>query len=75
MSDEITEAERKAAEATRRALIEVAMMAYEEAGLAGLCEEGRWEAAIGAMRSYEVGKVERSAANVVSSEPAGRTSK
>ena len=33
------------------------MKAYEEAGLSGLCEEGRWGAAIGAMRSYEVEKV------------------
>ncbi len=32
------------------------MRAYEEAGLSGLCEEGRWEAAIGAMKEFEVGK-------------------
>jgi hypothetical protein len=42
------------AEATQRALLEVARSAYEEAGLSGLCEEGRWEVAIGAMRSYDV---------------------
>lgn len=54
MSDEILEAQREAAESTRRALVEVALKAYEEAGLSGLCEEGRWEVAIGAMRSYDV---------------------
>jgi len=53
MADEITAGERTAAEATKQALIEAAMRAYEEAGLSALCEEGRWEAAIGAMRSYE----------------------
>ena len=54
MSDEILEAQKEAAEATRRALVEVALKAYEEAGLSGLCEEGRWEVAIGAMRSYDL---------------------
>jgi len=41
MADEMTEGERKTAEVTKQALIEVAMRAYEEAGLSGLCEEGR----------------------------------
>ncbi|MEO7041910.1 MAG: acetyltransferase [Gemmatimonadaceae bacterium] len=48
---------RRIAEATRRALIEVALQAYEEAGLSGLCAEGRWEAAIGAMRDFDVSPV------------------
>ena len=39
---------------TRRFVIEAAMRAYEDAGLAGLCAEGRWEAAIGAMRTTEL---------------------
>lgn len=47
------------ARATQRALVEVAQRAYEEAGLSGLCEEGRWEVALGAMRSYDVTKVGR----------------
>ena len=57
MADEMTELKRKAAEAIKQALIEVAMTAYEEAGLSGLCEEGRWGVAIGAMRSYEAKKI------------------
>lgn len=48
---------RKIAEATRRALVEVALQAYEEAGLSGLCAEGRWEVAIGAMKDFELGRV------------------
>jgi len=48
---------RKIAEATRRALIEIALQAYEEAGLSGLCAAGRWEVAIGAMRNLELGPV------------------
>jgi len=57
MADEMTELKRKAAEAIKQALIEVAMTAYEEAGLSGLCEEGRWEVAIGAMRSEKTRKI------------------
>jgi formiminotetrahydrofolate cyclodeaminase len=42
------------AEAVRRALIEAALVAHEDAGLSGLCAEGRWEAAIAAMRSLDL---------------------
>jgi glutamate formiminotransferase/formiminotetrahydrofolate cyclodeaminase len=45
---------RDRAEAVRRALIEAALVAHEDAGLSGLCAEGRWEAAVAAMRSLEV---------------------
>ena len=48
---------RDIAEATRRALIDVALQAYEEAGLSGLCAEGRWEVAVGAMRDFELGRI------------------
>ena len=48
---------RQIAEATRRALLEAALDAYEEAGLSGLCAEGRWEVAIGAIRNLDVGPV------------------
>ena len=53
MADKITETPQQIAEATQRTLIAVALQAYEEAGLSGLCAEGRWEVAIGAMRSYD----------------------
>jgi len=34
--------------------IEAALQAYEDAGIQGLCAEGRWEAAVGAMRTVEL---------------------
>ena len=46
-----------AAEAVRRALIRAAQAAYEDAGIQGLCEEGRWEAAVSAMRALDLGAV------------------
>ena len=41
-------------ESIRRALIEAARAAYEDAGIQGLCEEGRWEAAVSAMRALDL---------------------
>lgn len=38
----------------RNALLEAALRAYEEAGIQGLCAEGRWEAAVDAMRSLDL---------------------
>jgi hypothetical protein len=38
------------AERMRRACIEAALQAWEDAGVSGLCAEGRFEAAIDAMR-------------------------
>lgn len=42
------------AEAIRQACIEAALGAYEQAGISGLCAEGRWELAVDAMRSLDV---------------------
>ena len=42
------------AEGVRRALLEAALQAHEDAGLSGLCAEGRWEAAVSALRSYDL---------------------
>jgi hypothetical protein len=44
----------EALERVRRACLEVAQRAYEDAGLRGLCAEGRWEAAIEALRTLDV---------------------
>jgi len=44
----------QAAEAARRACIEAALAAYEDAGMLGLCAEGRWEAAVSAMQSLDL---------------------
>ena len=57
------------AERIRRALVESALRAYEDAGLRGLCEEGRWEAAIDAMRSADLGPALESAEPPASREP------
>jgi hypothetical protein len=38
------------AEAVRQACITAALQAYDEAGVSGLCHEGRWEYAVDAMR-------------------------
>ncbi len=44
-------------EAVRQACIQAALDAYEDAGISGLCAEGRWEAAIGAMQSLDVKQI------------------
>jgi len=44
-------------EAVRRACIEAALAAYEDAGISGLCAEGRWEAAVGAIQSLDLNRV------------------
>jgi hypothetical protein len=42
------------AQTVRRACIEAALAGYEEAGIAGLCHEGAWEAAVDAMRALDL---------------------
>jgi hypothetical protein len=38
----------------RDTCIEAVLQAYEDAGIQGLCAEGRWEAALGALRKVEL---------------------
>jgi hypothetical protein len=38
----------------RDACLRAALEAYEDAGMQGLCAEGRWEAAVGALQSLDV---------------------
>jgi hypothetical protein len=38
----------------RQACVEAALQAYEDAGMQGLCEEGRWEAAVSALRTVDL---------------------
>jgi hypothetical protein len=53
------------AEAVRAACLKAAIQAYEDAGISGLCAEGRWEAALAAMRQVDLsGAVERTAGSV-----------
>jgi hypothetical protein len=45
---------RRMAEIVREACLNAARQAYENAGISGLCEEGRWECAIDAIRSLDL---------------------
>jgi hypothetical protein len=45
------------AEAVRDACLEAALDGYERAGLSGLCEAGRWEMVVDALRSLDVDAV------------------
>jgi hypothetical protein len=38
----------------RQACLEAALQAYEDAGVQGLCADGRWEAAVSALRTVEL---------------------
>ena len=38
----------------RDACLEAVLQAYEDAGVQGLCAEGRWEAAVGALKTVEL---------------------
>ena len=53
MTDPLAPGEEQA-ERIRQALLAAALAAYEDAGIQGLCEEGRWEAAVGAMRRLDL---------------------
>jgi hypothetical protein len=44
-------------EAARRACLQAAVDAYEDAGIRGLCGEGRWEYAIAAVRALDLDAV------------------
>ena len=44
-------------EAVRSACLETAARAYEDAGISGLCHEGRWEIALQAIRTLDLGPV------------------
>lgn len=64
---------RKLTEAVRQACLDAAVSAYEDASLSGLCHEGAWEVAVGAIRSVDVASLALgdrcAAASVESSAP------
>ena len=45
------------AETVRAACLDAASLAYEDAGIRGLCAEGRWEAAVTAIRQLDLARV------------------
>lgn len=51
--------EEEITEAVRSACLEAARAAYEDARLRGLCAEGAWETALGAIESVDVDAVIR----------------
>lgn len=48
---------RRVAQVVRTACIAAALKSYENAAISGLCHEGAWEAAVGAMRMLDVEKI------------------
>ncbi len=63
--------EQQLAEAVRAACIKIALAAYEEGGVLGLCAEGRWEYAISAMQQLNMAEVLEAPAAI----PAGERKK
>ncbi|HSH45982.1 MAG TPA: hypothetical protein VK966_09005 [Longimicrobiales bacterium] len=57
--NERTDSAGELAEEVRRTCVAAALQAYEDAGMQGLCPEGRWEAAISAMRAVDVRRLIR----------------
>jgi hypothetical protein len=45
------------AEAVRQACLYVALASYQDALMNGLCHEGAWECALGAMRTLDVSAI------------------
>ena len=45
------------AETVRAACLDAARLAYEDAGIRGLCADGRWEAALTAIRQLDLSGV------------------
>jgi hypothetical protein len=54
-------------DSVRVACIEAALAAYEDAGVQGLCAEGRWEAAIEAIRRLDLNGLQNGNAATVGS--------
>jgi len=57
----VDELDRQLAERVRAACVRAALIAYEDAGLSGLCAEGRWEYTIGVLRQLDLGSLLRPA--------------
>jgi hypothetical protein len=45
------------AETVRAACLDAARLAYEDAGIRGLCADGRWEVAVAAIRQLDLSSV------------------
>lgn len=49
--------DKQLAEKVRDACLRAATEAYEQAGMSGLCAEGRWEIALDAIRQLDIAKL------------------
>ena len=47
----------RVAKASRDACVDAALLAYEDAGIRGLCAEGRWEVALDAIRGVDLSSI------------------
>jgi len=56
------------ADRVRTACLEALLRAYEDAGVQGLCAEGRWEAAVGAVQAMSPEALLAATATVASSD-------
>ena len=52
-----TEHDSNLAQRVRAACLDAALAAYEDAGIRGLCADGRWEAALAAIRHVDLSGV------------------
>lgn len=53
-TSDLLDGEERLAEAVRDACLEAALNAYEDASMRGVCHEGAWECAVGAIRSLDI---------------------
>jgi hypothetical protein len=60
------------AETVRGACLDAARLAYEDAGIRGLCAEGRWEAALTAIRQLDLSPVLESPGGSARPDPSTR---
>lgn len=56
------------AEQIKTACIEAAIKAYEDAGINGLCADGRWECAVQAIRSMDLVDLVQQLAHAIQDE-------
>lgn len=64
MDEQAVDPEKKRfAETVREVCLREAKEAYEDARMRGLCEEGAWECALGAIEAFDVDDLVRGAQN------------
>lgn len=68
MMTQRTDSASNLAETVRAACVKAALEAYEDAGIQGLCAEGRWEAALSAIRNLDLDRVVETPADAAREE-------